>query len=122
MSSPPSVRLGDVFWIRADALRPSVPGATHPHVVIQANLFNASRIPTTVVCAITTNLERAEEPGNVLLEAGEGNLPHRSVAVVSRIAVVDKADLGVQLGTLPPERVDQILSGLSFQQKSFFDR
>lgn len=122
MSSPPSVRLGDVFWIRADALRPSVPGATHPHVVIQANLFNASRIPTTIVCAITTNLERGSEPGNVVLEAGEGNLPQRSVAVVSRIAVVDKADLGVQLGTLPPERVDQILSGLSFQQKSYFDR
>lgn len=122
MSSPHSVRLGDVYWIRADALRPSVPGSTHPHVVLQANLFNASRIPTTVVCAVTTNLERAEEPGNVILEAGEANLPQRSVAVVSRIAVVDKADLGVQLGTLPAERVDQILSGLSFQQKSFFDR
>jgi len=120
--SPPPVLQGDVFWIRADALRPSVPGVTHPHVVIQADLFNASRIPTTVVCALTTNLDRAEEPGNVLLEAGEGSLPQRSVAVVSRIAVVDKADLGIKLGTLDPERVAQILAGLGFQQKSFFGR
>jgi mRNA interferase MazF len=122
MSAERVVRQGDVHWIAAEALRPSVPGVPHPHVVIQADILNQSRIPTTVVCALTSNLKRAEEPGNVLLEAREANLPHASVAVVSRVSTVDKAALGAPLGRLSHERVEQILAGMSFLEKSFFAR
>jgi mRNA interferase MazF len=122
VSNPRQVRQGDIFWIRAEALRPSVPGPSHPHVVIQADVLNQSRVPTVVVCALTSNVKRVEEPGNVLLEAGEGNLLRASVAVVSQVSTVDKADLGEHLGTLSAERVEQILSGLAFQQKAFFQR
>src|SRR5690606_5897175 len=101
---------------------PSVPGPAHPHVVVQSNELNESRIDTVVVCALTTNAKRADEPGNVLLEAGEGNLPKASVAVVSQIATVHKADLGERIGTLSPERVQQIFAGMRLQQRSFFDR
>lgn len=85
-------------------------------------MLNQSRVPTVVVCALTSNVKRVEEPGNVLLEAGEGNLLRASVAVVSQVSTVDKADLGEHLGTLSAERVEQILSGLAFQQKAFFQR
>jgi mRNA interferase MazF len=91
-------------------------------VVVQEDVFNHSRISTVVVCALTSNLHRANEPGNVLLEAGEANLPRQSVVVVSQISSVDKARLGERLGTLSAARVDQILAGLRFQQASFFGR
>ena len=55
---------------------------------------------TVVVCALTSNLKRAQVPGDVLLEEGEANLPKRSVAVVS------------QLISLSDERVRQILQGI----------
>jgi mRNA interferase MazF len=42
--------------------------------------------------------------------------------VVSQLAVVDKADLSQALGTLSDERVAQILAGLAFLQRSFFQR
>jgi mRNA interferase MazF len=116
------VRQGDVFWIAAELLRPSVSGVPHPHVVIQSDLLNSSRIPTTVVCGLSSNLRLASEPGNVLLDAGEGQLSHRSVAIVSQISTVDKAVLGARLGTLSQERVEQILAGLSFLQKTYFAR
>jgi mRNA interferase MazF len=48
-------------------------------VVIQNNVFNRSRINTVVVCALTSNLQRAAAPGNVLLEAGEADLPKQLV-------------------------------------------
>jgi mRNA interferase MazF len=115
-------RQGDVFWIAAGVLRPSVPGVSHPHVVIQDDLLNQSRIPTTVVCAITSNLKRAEEPGNLVLERGEANLPQQSVVLVSQVSVVDKTDLGVRLGTLSPLRVKEIIDGMRFLQRSFFER
>lgn len=114
------IRRGDVFWIAPGPS--SGPGPAHPHVVVQDDVFNLSRITTVVVCALTTNLHKANEPGNVLLDPGEGNLPQRSVVVVSQIASVEKLCLGERIGALASERVDQIVAGLRFQQASFFDR
>lgn len=111
---------GDIFWLEPDETRGSIPGHAHPHVVIQDDLFNRSRIHTVIVCALTTNLNRATEPGNVLLEPGEGALPKQSVVIVSQVSSVDKSKLGEQIGTLSAERVEQILDGLRFQQASFF--
>lgn len=99
-----------------------MPEYAHPHVVVQEDVFNCSRITTVIVCALTSNLQRASEPGNVLLAAGEGDLPRQSVVVVSQISSVEKSRLGPRVGVLSPERVEQIIAGLRFQQRSFFDR
>ena len=58
----------------------------------------------------------------VLLDEGEAGLPARSVVVVSQITSVDKAALGELIGRLTPERVEQVLAGLRFQQRSGFAR
>ncbi len=116
------INRGDVFWIGSDDSRGSASSYSHPHVVVQDDVLNHSRITTVVVCALTSNLRRASEPGNVLLEVGEGNLPRQSVVVVSQITSVDKAQLGERIGSLSEARVEQILGGLRFQQVSFFGR
>ena len=92
------INQGDVFWIDLGEPSGSAPGYRHPHVIIQNNLFNRSRINTVVVCALTSNLKRAEAPGNVLLAKGESNLPKRSVVNVSQIFTVDKSDLVEKIG------------------------
>ncbi len=111
-----------MFWVWPDDPRGPVPGYPHPHVVVQDDIFNHSRITTVVVCALTSNLRRANELGNVLLEVGEGNLPKQSVVVVSQVSSVDKVRLGERIGSLSDARVEQILAGLRFQQVSFFGR
>lgn len=116
------IHRGDLFWLPPDDARGPAPSYSHPHVVVQDDVFNHSRITTVIVCALTSNLHRANEPGNVLLEPGEGNLPKQSVVVVSQISSVDEARLGERIGSLSHERVDQILAGLRFQQASFFRR
>jgi mRNA interferase MazF len=122
-SSPSlSINRGDVFWTAPDDSRGGAPSYAHPHVVVQDDVFNHSRIATVVVCALTSNLHRATEPGNVMLDAGEANLPRQSVVVVSQISSVDKGRLGERIGTLSSARVDQIVAGLRFQQGSFFER
>jgi mRNA interferase MazF len=121
-SAPTRIDRGDVFWIEPDDSRGPIPSYSHPHVVVQDDVFNHSRIATVIVCALTSNLHRAHEPGNVLLDLGEGNLPQQSVVVVSQVTSVDKARLGVRIGSLSNPRVDQILAGLRFQQTSYFGR
>jgi mRNA interferase MazF len=120
--TPMTINRGDLFWIAPDDSRGPAPSYSHPHVVVQDDLFNHSRITTVVVCALTTNLMKANEPGNVLLDVGEGSLPEQSVVVVSQISSVDKDRLGERIGALSDERVEQILAGLRFQQVSFFKR
>lgn len=106
------IKQGDVYWIELDEPFGSEPGYRHPHVVIQNNVFNHSRIRTTVVCALTSHLRRANAPGNVLLEQGEANLSKQSVVNVSQIYTVDKEHLGEYIGALSPDRIQQILAGV----------
>lgn len=106
------INQGDVFWVDLGEPSGSEPGYRHPHMVIQNNVFNRSRISTVVMCALTSNLRRARAPGNVLLEKGEANLPRQSVVNVSQIFTVDKRDLEERIGTLSHGRTRQILDGV----------
>ena len=116
------INQGDVYWLHLEKPGAAAASYAHPHVVVQENLFNHSRIDTVIVCALTSNLNRSSEPGNLLLEAGEANLPKPSVVVVSQISTVAKAKLGEYIGTLSAQRVHQILAGIQFQQRAFFRR
>jgi mRNA interferase MazF len=106
------IRQGDVYWVDLGEPGGSEPGYRHPHVVIQNNLFNRSRINTVVVVALTSNLQRAQAPGNVLLNQAEAHLPKPSVVNVSQVFTVDRSQLAERLGTLSPARVRDILRGL----------
>ena len=106
------INQGDVFWVDMDEPSGSRPGYVRPFVIIQNNVFNSSRINTVVICALTSNLRRAQAPGNVLLNEGEANLPKRSVVNISQLFTVDKQDLAEKIGTLSSSRVRQILAGI----------
>jgi mRNA interferase MazF len=116
------VKQGDIFWIEPGCLPDDFGEIPHPYVVIQDNVINQSRIKTVVMCALTSNMKHAGEPGNILLDVDEANLPLHSIVVVSQIETINKSDLKEYIGTLSPERVKQIFSGMGFQQRSFFDR
>ena len=106
------IRQGEIYWVDLGAPSGSGAGLLHPHVVIQNDLFNRSRLRSVVVCALTSNLRRAEAPGNVLLDDGEAGLPRQSVVNVTQLFTVDKDDLVERIGTLSPIRVREILAGI----------
>ncbi len=90
----------------------SEPGYRHPHIVIQNNVFNSSKINTVVVCSLTSNLSRARAPGNVALRKGEANLPKKSVINISQIYTVNKTDLVEKIGQVSVTRFDEVLAGI----------
>ena len=106
------INQGDIFWVELKEPSGSEPGYRHPHIVIQNNLFNRSRINTVAVCALTSNLKRAKAPGNVSLDKGEANLPKKSVINISQIFTVNKSDLSEKIGVLSRERFNQALEGI----------
>jgi len=106
------IKQGDVFWVNLGEPSGSGPAYRHPHLVIQNNIFNGSRINTVVVCSLTSNLERAKSPGNVMLEKGEANLPRQSVINITQIFTVDKRQLVEKIGSLSRDRILQVLKGI----------
>ena len=106
------INQGDIYWVDLGEPSASEPGYRHPHVVVQNNIFNRSQLKTVVVCALTSNLKRAQAPGNVQLEPGEGNLPKQSVVNVSQIYTVDKSQLIEYIGSLSSARVREITNGI----------
>jgi len=107
------IKRGEIYWVDLAEHRGSEPGYRRPAVVVQANPFNKSRIATTVVVLLTSNLELARAPGNVLLPKSVTGLSKDSVANVSQILTVDKSDLdGSAVATLPKAYQEDLNEGL----------
>ncbi len=106
------IRQGDVYWLDLGEPVGSAPGYRHPHVVIQNDAANLSKIETVVLCGITSNLRRASSPGNVLLDAGEAHLAKPSVVNVSQLFTVDKSELIEKVGTLSFDSLRRVVDGV----------
>lgn len=106
------IEQGDVYWVEFGQPYGADPGYRRPYVVVQNNIFNVSHIDTVVACGITSNVDRGEAPGNVLLELGEANLPRASVVNVSHVLTIDKRELVDKIGTLSWRRMQQIIDGI----------
>jgi len=112
------IRQGQVYWLDFGPAAGSAPAERHPCVVVQNDVFNRSAIATSVVCLITSNLSRANAPGNVLLKEGEADLPKASVVNVSQILTVEKAELVEFTGNLSTAAAGAVRDGLHL----LFDR
>lgn len=105
-------RQGQVYWLDFGAAAGSAPADRHPCVVVQNDVFNRSAIRTSVVCLVTSNLSRANAPGNVLLKKGEAGLPKASVVNISQILTVDKVELVECTGQLSGASAATVCGGL----------
>jgi mRNA interferase MazF len=103
---------GEVWWADLPEPRRSEPGFRRPVLVVQADSFNRSRIQTVIVAVITSNLELAVAPGNVLLPARSSGLPRDSVVNVSQVLTVDRNFLTEHAGTLPARLQGSVDAGL----------
>ena len=97
-----AIQRGEIWWADLPEPRRSEPGYRCPVLVIQSDAFNRSRIQTAIVAVITTNLDLADAPGNVLLPARSAGLRRDSVVNVSQLLTLDRGFLTEHAGTLPP--------------------
>jgi mRNA interferase MazF len=106
------IKQGDIFWINLRRPKGSEPGYRRPHVVVQNDVFNASRINTVVVCALTSKLKHANAPGNVVLQKKEANLKEKSVVNISQMITFNKMELNEKIGSLSQEKTKKIIEGI----------
>lgn len=81
-------------------------------MIVQGDALNRSPIATVVCVPLTSNLRRADAPGNVALAARLTGLSKESVANVSQILTLDRGLLTERVGKISLSKLYLILSGI----------
>ena len=81
-------------------------------MVVQSDPLNGSRLRTTIVAAMTSNLARAAAAGNVLCPARATGLTKDSVIQVSQLLTIDRDRLTERVGPLPAKLLRTLDAGL----------
>ena len=87
------------------------PGKTRPVVVIQTNLLNQDH-PSTIICPITTKVNRAAKILRVHLKEKEAGLAKASDILVDQIRSIDNKRFQDRLGELSEENKQRLLKNL----------
>lgn len=104
------IQRGDVFLVNLDPVIGSEVGKTRPAVVLQNEMANRTS-PTVTVIPLSTKVDRVF-PFQVLIPAGEGGLTRESKVLCEQIRTLSTRRLLQHLGSLPPERLEQIRTAL----------
>ncbi|MGK0618511.1 type II toxin-antitoxin system PemK/MazF family toxin [Meiothermus cerbereus] len=108
------VRRGQIWWADLGEPKGSRPGLRRPVLVVQRDTANQSRLVTTIVAAITSNLALRQAPGNVFLASSDSGLERDSVINVSQLYTLDKNDLEGYVGPVPHGVMSQVDEGLRY--------
>ncbi|MES2176716.1 MAG: type II toxin-antitoxin system PemK/MazF family toxin [Gemmatimonadota bacterium] len=106
------IRRGELWWADLDAPVGAAPGFRRPVLVVQSDGFNHSRIASTVIVPLTTNIQRADAPGNVLIRARDSALEKDSVVNVSQPIAVDRRALIKRIGAVDGATMTAVARGL----------
>jgi mRNA interferase MazF len=103
---------GEIWWATLPEPIGSEPGYRRPVLIVQNDGFNRSSIQTVIVVVITSNIELADAPGNVMLSKKATGLPRDSVANVSQVVTLDKSFLTERIGSLSEDLQEEVDEGL----------
>ncbi|MBN2049291.1 MAG: type II toxin-antitoxin system PemK/MazF family toxin [Spirochaetales bacterium] len=92
---------GEIWWAELPSPRGSEPAKRRPVLILQADSFNSSAIGTIICAVITSNIDLARAPGNILLEKTVSGLEKTSVINVSQIITIDRRYFIKLVGMLP---------------------
>ncbi|TGK59180.1 type II toxin-antitoxin system PemK/MazF family toxin [Leptospira wolffii] len=103
---------GEIWWVDLGIPFGSESGFKRPVLIVQDDSFNESNINTVIVVSITSNLNLAEAPGNVLLSKKDSNLSKESVVNVSQIVTLDRERFLDKVGKLKSSKMADVEEGL----------
>ena len=79
------------------------PGKTRPVLIIQTNLLNKIPHPSTIICPVTTKVEKDADVLRVHLRKGMANLMEHCDIMIDQIRAIDNTRLIKKIGDIPPD-------------------
>ena len=83
-------------------------GKTRPVLILQTNLLNSVLHPSTIICPLTTNVEKGSSILRVHIKKGIGNLNQSSDVMIDQLRTIDNIRLIKKIGILPINLRNQI--------------
>jgi mRNA interferase MazF len=105
------IKRGEIYFAQLNPVVGSEQGVIRPVLVIQNDIGNQYS-PTTIVLAITSQINKAKLPTHVELKAEQYGLERDSVILAEQIRTIDKTRLKQRIAVLDEEMmnfVDQAL-------------
>jgi mRNA interferase MazF len=102
------VRQFEIWIADLNPQRGTVPGKTHPVLVVQTNLLNKIPHPSTIICPITTQVHENSEILRVHLKKGIANVQENCDIMTDQLRAVDIAGLVRKVGDLPADLAEKV--------------
>ncbi len=102
------------IWI-AD-LNPHIgtePGKTRPVLIVQTNLLNKIPHPSTIICPITTNVQKKAAILRIHLKKGMANVNEDCDVMIDQIRAIDNKRLIKKVGDLPNELINKVKENIA---------
>ncbi|OLZ10006.1 PemK family transcriptional regulator [Sulfobacillus thermosulfidooxidans] len=101
------VKRGDIFFADLSPVVGSEQGGIRPVLILQNDIGNRYS-PTTIICAVTSQIFKTRLPIHVDLKAEESNLDRDSVILLEQIRTIDKRRLKERIAHLSPEVMNRV--------------
>lgn len=102
------------IWV-AD-LNPQIgtePGKTRPVLVVQTNLLNKIPHPSTIICPLTTSIQKESEILRVNIKKGTANLSENCDIMIDQVRAIDNKRLLKKLGELTESLSNKVKENLA---------
>ena len=106
------VARGDIYFAELNPVQGSEQGGTRPVLVIQNDVGNTYS-PTTIVLAITSQLNKARLPTHVAVPASESGLSRDSVILAEQVRTIDKSRLRQKVARLDDRTMRRIENAMA---------
>jgi mRNA interferase MazF len=106
------VRRGDVLLADLNPAHGTEPGKKRPVVVVQSDLLNDVGHPSTLVCPVTSKVDREVQYLRVALRSGDSGLSKPSAILVDQVRAIDNRRLVKFLGRVPGHTMDLLADRL----------
>ncbi len=101
------IRRGDIFFADLSPVVGSEQGGTRPVLILQNDIGNQYS-PTTIVAAITSQIDKAKLPTHVELAKTPGGLEKDSVVLLEQIRTIDKSRLMEKVTSLNEDMMRKV--------------
>ncbi|ABB14706.1 MULTISPECIES: type II toxin-antitoxin system PemK/MazF family toxin [Carboxydothermus] len=105
------IRRGDIFYANLSPVVGSEQGGTRPVLILQNDIGNLYS-PTTIIAAITSQINKAKLPTHVEISAEESGLEKDSVILLEQIRTIDKSRLKEKVSSLNKELMRKVNQAL----------
>jgi len=106
------IKRGEIYYAQLNPVVGSEQGGIRPVLVVQNDIGNQYS-PTTIILAITSQINKAKLPTHVELKGEEFGLERDSVILAEQIRTVDKTRLKQRISVLNEDTMAKVNQALS---------